>query len=56
MYAGTSEPASVRIHSGNCNNVMFGGSNSGSSNSNSSAIEEKTGLLLQDEPNMHDLI
>lgn len=55
MYAGTSEPSTMRLTSNNCNNVIFSGI-SGSSNSNNSAIEEKTGLLLQDEPNMNDLI
>lgn len=54
MYAGTSEP--MRVNSTNCNSVIFCGNNSGSNNSNNSAIEEKTGLLLQNEPNMQDLI
>lgn len=58
MYAGASEPVLLNSsnNSGGCNHagiILVG--NSSSSNINC-ALEEKTGLLQQDEPNIQDLI
>lgn len=54
MYAGSSEPA--LLNTGSCNGIIGVGSSSGIGNSNNCALEEKTGLLQQDEPNIQDLI
>lgn len=59
MYAGASEPVLLNSshNSGSCNHggIIVVGNSSNSSNINC-ALEEKTGLLQQDEPNIHDLI
>lgn len=56
MYAGASEPVLLNSGNNSCNHggiIAVGNSNSNNMNC---ALEEKTGLLQQDEPNIQDLI
>lgn len=52
MYADSSQP--TLLNSGSCNGIIGVGSST-NIGSTSSALEEKTGLLQQDEP-MQDLL
>lgn len=54
MYADSSEPTLLNANS--CNGIIGVSSSNNIGTGTNSVLEEKTGLLQQDEPNIQDLL